>query len=1302
MSEQKALSALPDLRRISLIALDTEEKDGGLLAGRGSSWPWGDGFIVGVSVAYRAEGEIRAHYFPIRHPDSVNFDPVQVFQWIRDHIAAGVRFLTQNGVFDWGWLRTDAGIVMPPSDLLEEIGALATMVDENRKRYSLESLCAWRGLPSKDETLLKEAAHAAGFPKRAKVQSYIWQLPARYVEPYAKTDAIRTFELFENLNPILDQEGTRAAYRLEVDLLPMVHEMRRRGIRIYTSAAERARDFLLGKRDAALYELSEKLGTTISMDELNHNDWRAAIFDQHKIAYPRTEKGNPSFTAGNSGWMPKHPHWLPQLIVKADKLHNYGENFLGTYILGHTINGRVFAEIHPHRGDDGSGARTLRFSYSSPPLQLMPRHDEELAPLIRGVFLPEENEVWATCDVSQQEFRMIVHYATRHGLSRVADAVEKYRTDPNTDFHLLVSGWTGRDRQISKNTNFAKVYGAGVRKFAAMIGKSEKEAAAIFEQNDRELPFAAELSTLCEWAVRRKGYLTLYSRARRHWNDWAPGGKWKKGAGPCPREEAETRVNNREHPWFGKPLYRANCRLAMNSLIQGSSAAHTKLWMRACWSEGFVPLLQMHDALELSVNSPEQAERVAKLGRDAVQLEVPMVVDITFGRTWGDAKHTWAELHTAPTSEGAKVSAPYTTPPQNEPSSNDNDDDLVDDATIAIEEPPPAHQVDWAAALERDFPYETAAMSSATESTSFATTAAAAQPTPPPPQPAISEPPQRDGGNGYDRFNANDYRRGETETPRSSPSATYIYKDERGTFYMKVVRTTNKTFPTYHWKDGDWAKGWPEKVVPYRLPELLAAPASEPMWVCEGEKDADNVAALGVIATTNPGGAKNWQPELAQWFKGKELVYVLEDNDEDGRKHTGLIIKALRDIVPTIAVISFPELPVKEDISDWLAAGGNKQLLLARAEQARKQHTSRRYVAINLASVQPRARRWLWPGHLVRGKLEIMSGLPDLGKSQIHCSFAAHVTTGREWPNKLPGVEPCRAIMLTAEDNTEDVLVPRLQAAGANLKLVEELRAIRRNNRDEWFLLGEDLEVLEEMIRDHGDVGLVLIDPITAYMGGGKHFDSHRTTDVRAQLNPLKALAERTGVAISALTHPPKNASQRALDHFIASQAFIAVPRIGHLCVPEMESDPSGNQHETGRKLFTNPKNNEAGKQPTLAYRTEVISVGFDQDQDVIIEASRIKWEGEVEINAEEALAATRTTKANRGTPQDFLKIILTNGPVLQSKIIECGQECGHSVDQLNRAKRALHIKSIKQSMDGPWLWALPEDALKENVINSN
>jgi Mesyanzhinovviridae DNA polymerase len=546
-TEWHPLAALPDLRHVGLITLDIETKDGGLLAGRGSAWPWGDGFIVGISVAYRIEGAIRAHYFPIRYPDSPNFDPEQVFQWVHDLVASGVHIVTQNGLYDWGWLRADADIKLPPFDRLEEIGALATMVDENRYRYSLDALCAWRGLPGKDETLLKEGAAALGFPKKAKLATLIWQLPAHFVGPYTEAHAANTLALFESLNPVLDQEGTRNAYRLEVDLLPMVHEMRRRGIRIDTAAAERERDQLLRKRDAVLAELSEKLGINVSMAEVNRSAWRAATFDQQGVKYPRTEKGNPSFTAGNSGWMPQHAHWLPRLIVKADKYNNAAVNFLETYILEHAVNGRVHAEIHPHRSDEG-GTRSLRFSYSSPPLQLMPAHDEELALLIRGVFLPEAGEWWAKCDVSQQEFRFIVHYGARHGLTKAAEAVERYRSDPNTDFHKLVSSWTGRDRQTSKNTSFAKAYGAGVRKFAAMIRKSESEAEAIYAQYDRELPFVSQLSKLCERAVRRTGYLTLYDGARRHFDLWAPGGTWEKGAGPCSREEAEARVSDRNHP----------------------------------------------------------------------------------------------------------------------------------------------------------------------------------------------------------------------------------------------------------------------------------------------------------------------------------------------------------------------------------------------------------------------------------------------------------------------------------------------------------------------------------------------------------------------------------------------------------------------------------------------------------------------------------------------------------------------------------------------------------------------------------
>jgi putative DNA primase/helicase len=252
-----------------------------------------------------------------------------------------------------------------------------------------------------------------------------------------------------------------------------------------------------------------------------------------------------------------------------------------------------------------------------------------------------------------------------------------------------------------------------------------------------------------------------------------------------------------------------------------------------------------------------------------------------------------------------------------------------------------------------------------------------------------------------------------------------------------------------------------------------------------------------------------FQPELAQWFKDKHLAYILEDNDEAGRAHTHKILAALAGIVPTIAVVSFPELAEKADISDWLEAGGNKKLLLARAEQARRKGGSTRgYIVTDLSTVQPRAIRWLWPKHLARGALELLAGMPTVGKSQVQCQYVACATTGRDWPDGAPGISPCRVIMLTAEDNTDDTLVPRLIAAGADLTRVRELKAIRRNGREELFLLGEDLAVLEQLIRDWGDVGLVTLDPITAYMGHAKHFDSHRATDVRSQLSPLKVLAD--------------------------------------------------------------------------------------------------------------------------------------------------------------------------------------------------
>ena len=263
-------SALPDLRRVGIIALDTETNDEGLRADRGSAWPWRGGYVCGISVAWHGESGICANYFPLRHPDSENFERENVIRWLKDLFASDVRIVTQNGLYDYGWIFADLGLQMPPSERLEEIGALATLIDENRFSYGLDALCAWRGLPGKDTTLLEEAVKAAGFKvnKKNPLQSYIWQLPAHLVGPYAEADAVNTLALFEDLNPILDQEGTRDAYRLDVDLLPMVHAMRRRGIRVDQDAAEQARDYCLQKRDRALAELSEQLAAPTGMDEI--------------------------------------------------------------------------------------------------------------------------------------------------------------------------------------------------------------------------------------------------------------------------------------------------------------------------------------------------------------------------------------------------------------------------------------------------------------------------------------------------------------------------------------------------------------------------------------------------------------------------------------------------------------------------------------------------------------------------------------------------------------------------------------------------------------------------------------------------------------------------------------------------------------------------------------------------------------------------------------------------------------------------------------------------------------------------
>lgn len=645
-SDWQPPAELPDWRGREL-ALDTETRDDGLAHDRGPGWATGRGYVAGVGASV---GPGESVYLPIRHPDTVNFDRDAIRSWLLDHVRAAPRrgVVMFNAHYDLGWLGTDLGVVVP-DDRVADAAAAAVLTDENRLRgqYSLDAICGWRGLPGKQRDLIEGYAAAHGLDPRADIH----RMPARYVGPYGEGDPEATLALWRNLAPTIAAEGLGQALELELDLVPVVVAMRRRGVRIDVDRALQVQTELRRRRDEVLAELTRQLaiGRAVTMDDVQSPIWLRKMHDAAGVVYPNTAptKGHPSGQPSFSKtWMRGHEHWLPRLVDLAGKLHDAAEKFVGEYLLGFVHLGRIHADVHQYRSDDG-GTRSYRFAYSSPPLQQMPMRDDEMAALIRGVFLPEAGEVWCANDYSQQEYRLIVHFAAACGMAGSERAVEAYRSDPSTDFHKYVVAITGLERKPAKDTNFAKAFGAGVPKFALMIGKTVEEAQAIYDQYDRELPFVSRLAEHCEARAQRRGWIRLLDGARSHFDDWEvawlPRDKYVQGLrdskpmSPCRREEADARVADTEHPWHRQRLRRADTRKAMNRLIQGSAARQTKLAMRECAREGLLPLLQMHDELDFSVFSPEQGARTAEIMRDVVKLSIPIKVDSEYGVNWGRA-----------------------------------------------------------------------------------------------------------------------------------------------------------------------------------------------------------------------------------------------------------------------------------------------------------------------------------------------------------------------------------------------------------------------------------------------------------------------------------------------------------------------------------------------------------------------------------------------------------------------------------------------------------------------------------------
>jgi hypothetical protein len=330
-----------------------------------------------------------------------------------------------------------------------------------------------------------------------------------------------------------------------------------------------------------------------------------------------------------------------------------------------------------------------------------------------------------------------------------------------------------------------------------------------------------------------------------------------------------------------------------------------------------------------------------------------------------------------------------------------------------------------------------------------------------------------------------------------------------------------------------------------------------------------------------------------------------------------------------------------------------------------------------LSEVAPEPIRWLWPGRIARGKLTVIAGNPGLGKSQLTASLAAIVTTGGLWPVDRTPADRGAVVILSAEDDAADTIVPRLVAAGADLTRCHVIDAALFAGAGgdpvaKHVDLSRDVAALCATLEGFGDVAMLAIDPAGAFLGGA---DSHKDSDVRGILAPLAAMAARLDIAVVLVAHLNKSGGGGAMSRVTGSLAFVAAARAAWL-VAKDQQDPR-------RRLFLPLKNNLAADVDGLAFEIESFTL------DNGIQTSRVSWRNEVvTTTADEALAPHDDSRAPRKTEaKTWLRDLLADGPRLEAEIGQLAEAADINDRTLRRAKKGLPAESVR--IGGRWFWRL-------------
>ena len=650
--------SFPEISDAKWWSLDVESRDPHLKA-RGPGFVRRDAYVCGVAI--HVDGF--SGYWPVRHATGSNIAPNVVFGWLRDQTkhfrgeVYGANVLYDEEALWYEDVRFHDDVKRRDVQICEPL-----LDAETTNGYSLAVLSNKYLGVGKDESLLRKAAQMLNKGYRDKAchkpisldpKGDLWVMDPIYVGAYAESDVDRPRRIYEKQKKLIDEQNLGRILDLESSLTPILLRMRINGVRVDLEQAEKLRNLMTREIDKYSAQIVKLVGFDPNVDSgqdlakaynaLNFRMPELNIADNLRY----TGRGNPSFTAD---WYAAQSDPLSKTILKKKKLMTMRDDFIVGDILKEHVDGRIHAQFHQLRGDE-NGTRDGRFSSTNPNLQQVPaRHDDDLwgkdspiwAEEVRKLFIADEGKKFLKADYSQQELRLLVHFASKAKMHGVEPVVAQYRANPKTDYHNVVQNLVKEacgklyKRRYIKDANFGLVYGMGFAKLCKKLGLSDSEAKEFLAAYHGAIPFAKSLSAKAMGVAQERGYvLTLLGR-RCRFDLWEPIAE--------SREERTFKFQGlrrdlAEQKWPGRRLQRAGTHKALNKIIQPSAADQTKQAMHDLYYEhGIVASLQVHDELDGSVADVEEARTYKRVMETCVLLEIPVVADVKLGPSWGNAK----------------------------------------------------------------------------------------------------------------------------------------------------------------------------------------------------------------------------------------------------------------------------------------------------------------------------------------------------------------------------------------------------------------------------------------------------------------------------------------------------------------------------------------------------------------------------------------------------------------------------------------------------------------------------------------